>query len=104
MAVKLAARLKRKKSGLEVIPSVGPSIAGKMLDERKSGAFKDWNDLVTRVKGVGEGNAAKFSAQGLTVNGAAFSGVAAAAKGDKAGKKTAGKKTAETKDAKPAKP
>jgi competence protein ComEA len=42
-------------------------MSGKILDERKKGNFKDWNDLIARVKGVGHGNAAKFSAQGLTV-------------------------------------
>ena len=32
----------------------------------------DWADLIRRVKGIGMGNAAKLSAQGLRVNGAAF--------------------------------
>ena len=62
---------------LESIKGIGPVISAKILDERKKGAFKDWEDMVTRVKGVGEGNAAKFSADGLTVNGATFKGVAA---------------------------
>ena len=34
--------------------------------------------MVARVNGVGEANAAKFSAEGLTVGGASFKGVAAA--------------------------
>jgi competence protein ComEA len=38
-----------------------PGHDGAILDERKKGAFKDWNDFIGRVKGVGEGNAAKFS-------------------------------------------
>ena len=63
---------------LDGIKGIGPSISSKILEERKKGNFKDWTDLVDRVKGVGEGNAAKFSADGLTVNGAAFKGVAAA--------------------------
>ena len=63
---------------LDTIKGIGPSISAKILDERKKGNFKDWNDFVERVKGVGEGNAAKFSAEGLTVGGAAFKGVAAA--------------------------
>ena len=58
---------------------IGPGIAGKIVEERKKGSFKDWNDMVERVKGVGEGNAAKFSAEGLTVNGATFKGAAAPA-------------------------
>ncbi len=69
---------KATQAELEAIKGIGPSIATKILDERKKGSFKDWGDLVERVKGVGEGNAAKFSADGLTVNGTAFKGVAAA--------------------------
>jgi competence protein ComEA len=63
---------------LDGIKGIGPGISAKILDERKKGNFKDWNDLVERVKGIGEGNAAKFSAEGMTVNGAAFKGAAAA--------------------------
>ncbi len=63
---------------LEAIKGVGPAIATKILDERKNGNFKDWPDLITRVKGVGDKNAAKFSSAGLTVNGAALSGAPAA--------------------------
>lgn len=64
---------------LDAIKGIGPAMSGKILDERKKGAFKDWNDFVTRVKGVGEGNAAKFSAEGLTVGGTTFKGAAPAA-------------------------
>ena len=67
---------------LDGIKGIGPAISGKIIDERKKGNFKDWSDFVTRVKGVGDGNAAKFSAEGLTVNGAAFAGAAPAAKKD----------------------
>ena len=69
-------------SELETIKGIGPAIATKILDERKKGSFKDWNDMVERVKGVGEGNAAKFSAEGLTVNGATFKGPAPVARTD----------------------
>jgi competence protein ComEA len=63
---------------LDGIKGIGPGISAKILDERKKGNFKDWNDLVERVKGIGEGNAAKFSAEGMTVNGSGFKGAAAA--------------------------
>lgn len=62
---------------LDSIKGLGPGISTRILDERKKGNFQDWNDFIERVKGVGEGNAAKFSAEGLTVAGAAFKGVAA---------------------------
>jgi competence protein ComEA len=63
---------------LDGIKGIGPGISTKILDERKKGSFKDWNDFVERVKGVGDGNAAKFSAEGLTVNGAVFKATATA--------------------------
>ena len=46
---------------LDAIKGIGPVISAKILDENKKGGnFKDWEDLVKRVKGVGEVNAAKF--------------------------------------------
>ena len=47
---------------LDGIKGIGPAISSKIVDERKKGNFKDWSDFIERVKGVGEGNAAKFSA------------------------------------------
>ena len=63
---------KASQAELETIKGIGPSMSGRMLDERKKGSFKDWSDMVTRVKGVGQGNAGKFAADGLTVNGSGF--------------------------------
>ena len=70
---------KATQAELEAVKGIGPSIATKILDERKKSSFKDWGDLVERVKGVGEGNASKFSTEGLTVNGSGFKGAAAPA-------------------------
>jgi len=63
---------------LDGIKGIGPAISGKIIDERKKGNFKDWGDFIERVKGVGEGNAAKFSSEGLTVGGSAYKAAAAA--------------------------
>lgn len=63
---------------LDSIKGIGPSISSKIMDERKKGNFKDWKDFIERVKGVGEGNATKFSTAGLTVDGAGFKGAAPA--------------------------
>lgn len=57
---------------LDGIKGIGPAMSGKILEERKKGNFKNWNDFIERVPGVGEGNAAKFSREGLTINGAGF--------------------------------
>lgn len=77
---------KASQAELESIKGIGPAIASKILDERKKASFKDWNDMVVRVKGVGERNATKFSSEGLTVNGAAFAGAPAAMKNEAAAK------------------
>jgi competence protein ComEA len=64
---------------LDSVKGIGPSLSGKILDERKKSTFKDWADFISRVKGMGDKNAAKFSSEGLTVNGAGFKGDATAA-------------------------
>ncbi len=69
---------KANAADLDSIKGIGPAVSTKILDERKKGKFKDWNDFIERVKGIGEGNAAKFSNEGLTVNGAGFKGAATA--------------------------
>lgn len=70
---------KANQAELESIKGIGPSMSARILDARKTGSFRDWSDLQSRVKGVRGGNSAKFSADGLTVNGAAFSATAMAA-------------------------
>ena len=62
---------------LDGIKGIGPSLSGKILKERNKGNYKDWPDLMHRVSGMGEKSSAKFSAQGLTVNGAGYQGGAA---------------------------
>ena len=63
---------------LDSFNGIGPAISSRILDERTRGDFKDWGDFVKRVKGMGEKNAIKFSANGLTVNGTAFIATTAA--------------------------
>lgn len=96
---------KASAADLDGLKGIGPAISGKIIEERKKGDFKDWNDFIDRVKGVGENNAAKFSAEGLTVGGAAFKGAAAspAAASKKDNKPAAAAKANEKQtDAKPA--
>ncbi|MFZ5519876.1 MAG: ComEA family DNA-binding protein [Pseudomonadota bacterium] len=69
---------KADQAQLESVAGIGPAMAGKILTERKKGAFKDWADVIDRVSGIGEGNAAKFAGGGLTVNGAGYQGGAPA--------------------------
>ena len=68
---------KATQAELESIRGIGTSMSGRMMEARSKGAFRDWADLRQRVKGVGERNAQKLSAQGLTVNGAPYPAAAA---------------------------
>lgn len=77
---------KASQAELEAVKGIGTSMSTRIVDERKNGPFKDWADVITRVKGVGEGNAARFSQNGLTVAGASFNGAAPAGKPAKAEK------------------
>ena len=63
---------KANQAELEALKGIGPSMSGRILEARKTGSFKDWSDLQTRVKGVGAAKSVKLSAEGLTVNGAEF--------------------------------
>ncbi len=63
---------------LEAIKGIGPAISGKIIEERNKAPFKDWPDLVTRVKGIGDTSAGKLSTAGLTVNGTPYSAATAA--------------------------
>lgn len=55
---------------LEAIKGIGPKTAEAIITERKKGGvFKNTQDLVTRVKGIGDTNVEKFKAEGLTIAG-----------------------------------
>jgi len=69
---------KATQAELEAVSGIGPAISASIVSERKKGDFKDWNDLVVRIKGVGDQSAAKMSAGGLTVNGKTYPGAPAA--------------------------
>lgn len=63
---------------LDGIKGIGPSTSRRILDERNKGHFKDWNDLMARIRGIRRANAVRLSAAGLTVNGSAFQPATAA--------------------------
>jgi competence protein ComEA len=85
---------------LDGIKGIGPVKSALIMAERKKAPFKDWNDFVTRVKGVGTDSAIKFSAEGLTVNGASYrAGGKAEVKTDKPVTEKAKDAAAATKDA-----
>ena len=83
-------------AALESVKGIGPALSTRLLDERKKSPFKDWPDLIDRVKGIGPGNASRYSEAGLTVNGSPYAGTAGTggkpdAKADRPGAQTAKK-------------
>jgi competence protein ComEA len=69
---------KASQAELESVKGVGPALSGKIIAARQKAAFKDWSDMVDRVAGMGPGNAARLSQNGLTVAGSAYAAPGAA--------------------------
>jgi len=57
---------------LDSIRGVGPATTRVILQERERQPFRDWADLIARVRGIGKTSARRFSEQGFTVNGQAY--------------------------------
>jgi competence protein ComEA len=76
---------------LDSVKGIGPVTSKTILAERKKGHFKDWQDFIDRVKGIGDKRAADLSAQGLTVNGESYKAAAATKKEEKKEAKAAAK-------------
>jgi competence protein ComEA len=53
---------------LDSVRGLGPSSTARILEARQQGPFKDWADLMHRVKGIRAFSAARLSDNGLTVN------------------------------------
>ena len=84
---------------LDAVKGIGPVTTRAIVTERKKGDFRNWQDFIDRVKGVGDKKAEALSKEGLTVNGDSYKGAAATmAKDDKKSAKAVAKD--ETKDAK----
>lgn len=64
---------------LDGVKGIGPAISSRIVDERQKGTFKDWSDLLARVKGIGPKSAVKLSENGLTVGGSTYNGAPAKA-------------------------
>jgi len=92
---------KGSEAELDSIKGIGPATSKQIMAERKKAEFKNWDDLISRVKGLGEKTAAKLSEGGLTVSGASYKPAADAKKA--AAAPAAASAKAETKaEAKPA--
>jgi competence protein ComEA len=87
---------KADQAGLEALKGVGPAMSTRILDERKKGPFKSWEDLIERVRGIGAGSATKLAAEGLTVNGTGYANAGAGSSKAKGDSNTGGKAMADT--------
>ncbi len=63
---------------LEALPGLGVASTERLLAERERAPFRDWADLMRRMKGLKRASAAKLSAAGLTVGGVAYAAESAA--------------------------
>lgn len=63
---------KGSEAELDGIKGIGPATSKQIIAERKKAEFKNWDDLISRVKGLGDKAAAKLSEGGLTVGGASY--------------------------------
>jgi len=59
---------------LDSVKGLGPASTARILEARAQGLFKDWADLMRRVKGIKPALAAKLSEGGLRVNGKNLAG------------------------------
>jgi competence protein ComEA len=57
---------------LDSIKGMGPAMTRKVLAARTEKLFMNWQDLMSRVTGIGKAKAQKFSDQGVLVNGLAL--------------------------------
>lgn len=57
---------------LDGVKGIGPALSSKILKARQQGPFKDWADLMQRVKGIQPKSARQLTDAGLTVNGAGY--------------------------------
>ena len=73
---------KATEAELDSVKGIGPGTSKLILQERRKGEFKSWEDFIGRVKGVGETRASNLSDAGLTVGGKAYKPAASSAKKD----------------------
>jgi competence protein ComEA len=80
---------KATETQLDGLKGIGPVLTKQVISERAKAPFKDWNDVTTRVKGIGVQKASSLSQQGVRVQGASFDGKKPDTKPEKAAGKDA---------------
>ena len=67
---------KATQAELDGVKGIGPVTTRLIMAERKKTEFKNWDDFIARVKGVGDKSASQFSAAGMTIGGATYTAAA----------------------------
>ena len=57
---------------LDGLKGLGPAMTREVMLEREKALFRDWPDVMQRVKGIGPKKAANLSAQGVRVKGQGY--------------------------------
>lgn len=57
---------------LDGLKGLGPAITRQIMNERQKAPFRDWPDVMQRVKGIGPKKAAGLSEQGIRVQGQSY--------------------------------
>lgn len=57
---------------LDGLKGLGPTMTRHILDERQRTPFRDWPDVMHRIKGIGPKLAFSLSEQGIRVHGQAY--------------------------------
>ncbi|HWP18690.1 MAG TPA: helix-hairpin-helix domain-containing protein [Burkholderiaceae bacterium] len=63
---------------LAEVKGLGPKLTQRIVDERRQGPFRNWDDFIARVPGIGPASAARLSQAGLRVNGMSYATAQAA--------------------------
>ena len=64
---------------LEAVKGIGPALSAKIVKARADAPFRNWDDMMKRVSGVGPVKAARLSTEGFTVGGSAYAATDAVA-------------------------
>jgi competence protein ComEA len=57
---------------LDGLKGLGPAMTRQVMDERQKAPFRDWPDVMQRIKGIGPKKAISLSEQGVQVQGQAY--------------------------------
>ncbi|WP_019431246.1 helix-hairpin-helix domain-containing protein [Limnohabitans sp. Rim47] len=57
---------------LDGLKGLGPAMTREVMREREKALFRDWPDVLKRVKGIGPKKAANLSDQGVRVKGQGY--------------------------------